>query len=165
MVPEFRTGRRRVGWLLCICIAAPLFASGATEVAGKLPAGFPESKLEIRTAKGKHWFKIQIADTPARQEQGLMFVRNLPASQGMLFPQSQPRMIAMWMKNTLIPLDMLFIDARGRIVCLRERAVPQSEDLITCDQPAKAVLEIGGGEATRRGISVGDIVVHQSLTQ
>jgi uncharacterized membrane protein (UPF0127 family) len=92
-------------------------------------------------------------------------VRIMPADEGMLFPQPQPRVMAMWMKNTFIPLDMLFIDSRGRVVCLRERTVPESLDIVSCDQPVKAVLEIGGGQAGKRGIAVGDRVIHRTFDQ
>lgn len=126
---------------------------------------FPKSTLEIRSHAGRHWLKIWMAETNAQQMQGLMFVRKLPADQGMLFPLPQPRVMTMWMKNTLIPLDMLFIDHKGRIVCLRERAQPESLDLISCDQPVKAVLEIAGGQAAVRGIKVGDTVVHARLRE
>ena len=94
--------------------------------------GFPHAALEIRSASGRQWFNIRIADTPERQELGLMFVTALPADEGMLFPQQQPQIMSMWMKNTLIPLDMLFIDRRGRIACLLEQVEPQSLDIRTC---------------------------------
>jgi uncharacterized membrane protein (UPF0127 family) len=122
---------------------------------------FPHSALEIRSASGRQWFNIRIADTDARQELGLMFVTQLPSDEGMLFPQRKPQIMSMWMKNTLIPLDMLFIDARGRIVCLLADTRPQSLDILSCEKPVKAVLEIGGGEAAKRGIRVGDRVMHQ----
>ena len=121
----------------------------------------PRSAIEIRSGDGRQWFNIRIADTSARQERGLMFVRNLPADEGMLFPQKKPQPMAMWMKNTLIPLDMLFIDSRGRIVCLIEHAKPQSLEILSCEQPVRAVLEIAGGEAARRAIRIGDRVVHR----
>ena len=95
-----------------------------------------------------------------RQELGLMFVTQLSCDEGMLFSQKQPQIVSMWMKNTLIPLDMLFIDRRGRIVCLLETAKPRSLEILSCPKPVKAVLEIGGGEARRRGIQIGDKVVH-----
>ena len=123
-------------------------------------ASFPRSALEIRSGQGRQWFTIRIADTPERQELGLMLLRTLPSDEGMLFPQARPQLVYMWMKNTLIPLDMLFIDSRGRIACLREQATPLSLDIITCEAPVKAVLEIGGGEAAKRGIAVGDRVLH-----
>ena len=121
---------------------------------------FPRSALEIRTTAGRQWFNIRVADTPARQEMGLMFVTRLPADEGMLFPQRQPQVMSMWMKNTYIPLDMLFIDRRGRIACLLANTKPESLDILSCAKPVKAVLEIGGGEAAERGIHVGDRVVH-----
>jgi uncharacterized membrane protein (UPF0127 family) len=89
-----------------------------------------------------------------------MFVTHLPSDEGMMFPEEQPQVMAMWMKNTLIPLDMLFIDTHGRIVCLLENTKPESLEILSCDKPVKAVLEIGGGEALRRGIHVGDKVIH-----
>jgi uncharacterized membrane protein (UPF0127 family) len=125
--------------------------------------GFARSTLEIRSQGGRHWLKIYLAQSNEQQMQGLMFVRELPADEGMLFPLETPRIMTMWMKNTLIPLDMLFIDAKGRVVCVRAKAVPQSLDLISCDKPVKAVLEIGGGQAAARGIAVGDSVVHPSI--
>jgi len=119
---------------------------------------YPRSALEIRGANGRQWFNVAIADTAARQELGLMYVRSLPSDAGMLFPQREPQLMSMWMKNTLIALDMLFIDARGRIVCLLEQTKPQSLEILSCDKPVKAVLEINGGEARKRGIRRGDRV-------
>jgi uncharacterized membrane protein (UPF0127 family) len=163
---------------LALLALLPLLACGAPPPAAPAPAskpaasaapaaadktdkeGFPHSALEIRTASGRNWFNIRIADTEPRRELGLMYVTRLPYDEGMLFPEDQPQIMSMWMKNTYIPLDMLFIDLHGRIVCLIASATPESERILTCDKPAKAVLEIGGGEAERRGIKVGDRVVH-----
>jgi hypothetical protein len=121
---------------------------------------FPRSTLEIRSAQGRQSFSIRIADTPERQELGLMYETRLPADEGMLFPQDEPRVVSMWMKNTYIPLDMLFIDSQGRIACLLENTAPQSLAILSCPKPVKAVLEIGGGESAGRGIKVGDRVLH-----
>jgi uncharacterized membrane protein (UPF0127 family) len=125
---------------------------------------FPRSTLELRNAAGRQWLKIYVASSSAQQERGLMFVKKLPADEGMLFPLPAARVMSMWMKNTLIPLDMVFIDAKGRIVCLRENTEPLSLAIISCNKPVKAVLEIGGGEAKKRGIAVGDSVVHPSVS-
>lgn len=144
---------------LLIAIAATL-AAAPSRAAAAADEGFPRSALEIRSSSGRQWFNILIADTEPRQELGLMFVTALPSDQGMLFPQETPRIMTMWMKNTLIPLDMLFIDGRGRIVCLIEQAKPQSLEILSCERPVKAVLELRGGEATKRGIRVGDKVTH-----
>jgi uncharacterized membrane protein (UPF0127 family) len=121
---------------------------------------FPSSVLAIQTHKGAEWFTVWIADTPERSEQGLMFLQWLPTDQGMLFPQDSPRVMRMWMKNTLIPLDMVFIDAKGRIVSIHERATPRSEDIIASTVPVKAVLELAGGQCSALGIHVGDQVRH-----
>jgi uncharacterized protein len=121
---------------------------------------FPRSTLSVDARSGAEWFSIWIADTPARSEQGLMYLKWLPEDQGMLFPQAVPRVMSMWMKNTLIPLDMLFIDEHGRVVYIRERATPQSEDIISTPLPVKAVLELAGGLCAKLGIKVGDKVHH-----
>ncbi len=121
---------------------------------------FPRSTLEIRSAQGRQLFNIRIADTSQRQELGLMYETRLPADEGMLFPQDEPHIVSMWMKNTYIPLDMLFIDSNGRIVCLLANTTPQSLGILSCPKPVKAVLEIGGGEAAERGIKVGNRVLH-----
>jgi len=125
---------------------------------------FPSANLEIKEGKKvKHVFKVWLADTPQRQAQGLMFVRSLPDLRGMLFTYPQPKAISMWMKNTYIPLDMVFIDDHGRIQQVVEQATPHSLDLIRSDQPALAVLEIAGGEAKRLGIHAGQHVIHPAL--
>lgn len=89
-----------------------------------------------------------------------MFRDELVNRHGMLFDFKQPLIIRMWMKNTLIPLDMLFIDSDGTIVHIAQNAQPHSEKIIAAPQKALAVLEIGGGEAQRLGIAIGDRVSH-----
>ena len=161
---------RIAAWRVPLMMLAllPVMPACASQPAASPPPATPEAaadslqhlRIEIRTADGRHWFNVSVADTEAVQEKGLMFVRSLPEDTGMLFPQRVPRIMTMWMKNTLIPLDMLFIDAAGRIVCLREQAVPESREIIGCDQPVMEVLEIAGGESARRHIAVGDQVTH-----
>lgn len=127
-------------------------------------AAFPSDKLEIREGKKvRHVFQVWLADNPRRQAQGLMFVRSLPDLRGMLFVHPQPRPISMWMKNTYIPLDMVFIDTQGRIQEIIEQATPHSLELIRSKEPALAVLEIAGGESRRLGIHPGQQVVHPAL--
>jgi|GEM_PF-305953 len=125
---------------------------------------FPRATLEIAGGAQRHKFNIWIADTPLQQMQGLMFVNDLPADRGMLFVQSAPRNMSMWMKNTLIPLDMLFIDAKGRIVKIAERTEPQSLKTIGSGSPVAAVLELKSGESAQRGIKVGDAVSWRAVS-
>lgn len=127
---------------------------------------FPRGKLEIsdgKSKKAKYTFEVWLADSPRRQQQGLMFVRSLPEMGGMLFVHESPRPFSMWMKNTYIPLDMVFIDAHGRIQQIVEQTTPHSLDIIRSNDPALAVLEIAGGEARRLGLHAGQHVAHPAL--
>ena len=121
---------------------------------------FPTSELTILSASGPHRFKVELAETPAQMTQGLMFRTSLAPDAGMLFDYKEPTAATMWMRNTLIPLDMLFIDAQGRIVNIHQRAVPESLDLIAAGAPVRAVIELNGGTASRLGIQPGDQVMH-----
>jgi len=121
-------------------------------------AHFPRTTLTIKGHGHADRFEIWIADTAQRQEQGLMFVRDLPASQGMLFPQASPQVAHFWMKNTYIPLDMVFVGEDGRVAKIIANAQPFSLGLLSSDGPVSAVLEIRGGEAAQLGIGVGDQV-------
>ncbi|MGA7538577.1 MAG: DUF192 domain-containing protein [Steroidobacteraceae bacterium] len=138
---------------------------------------FPRTTLTIVTRERADRFRVWIADTPARQEQGLMFVRDLPASEGMLFPQGVPtrsesspllvhggkevlvpQVAHFWMKNTYIPLDMVFVAQDGRVAKIIANARPFSLDVLSSDVPVIAVLELKGGDTEALGIRVGDTV-------
>jgi uncharacterized protein len=123
-------------------------------------AQFPKAELTIETAKGPQKFTIEVATTPEQMEQGLMFRKKLAPDAGMLFDFKAPQPAMMWMKNTLIPLDMLFVDARGQIVNIHERAVPGSLETIGSGAPVRAVIELNGGTVSRLGIKPGDRVVY-----
>ena len=156
---------RRFGLAL---VAAMALAGSTAVVAQSGPiedlAAFPRGKLEIADGKKvKHTFEVWLADSPQRQAQGLMFVRALPDMRGMLFVHESPKPISMWMKNTYIPLDMVFIDEHGRIQQIVEHATPHSLDIIRSNEPAMAVLEIAGGEAKRLGLRAGQRVTHPAL--
>jgi uncharacterized protein len=119
------------------------------------------SDLVIVGAGGAHAFKVELAVTDAEKAEGLMFRRELAADAGMLFDMGPGEHAAtFWMKNTYIPLDMLFIRADGRIQNIAERTVPQSLDTVPSDGPVRAVLELNGGTAARLGIKPGDMVRH-----
>ena len=121
---------------------------------------FEKSKLVIETSKGKFPFTIELAMTEAQMEQGLMYRRELAPDAGMLFDYRSPETITMWMKNTFIPLDMVFIGVDGKVVDFRERAVPFSLETIASKVPARAVLEVNSGTVQRLGLQVGDVVHH-----
>ncbi len=120
---------------------------------------FPTSELDIVTAAGKRIkFKIEVATSISQRAQGLMYRQNMSLQSGMLFDYGVSQQATMWMKNTLIPLDMLFIDSTGKIVFIQERTVPLSEAVIAAPEPVRAVLELAGGATSRLGISLGDRV-------
>jgi uncharacterized membrane protein (UPF0127 family) len=143
-------------WFLLL----PLLLAVVPNVARAQLAQFPTAELTIVTASGPHKFTIELATTPAQMEQGLMFRQSLAPDAGMLFDFATPSMATMWMKNTLIPLDMLFVDATGHIVNIHERAVPRSLDTIAAAAPVRAVIELNGGTAARLGIKPGDRVIY-----
>jgi len=127
-------------------------------------SAFPQSLLAIRTVGGKVInFKVWTADTPRREEQGLMFVRQMDEHAGMLFVFPENKRVTMWMKNTYISLDLLFMNRSGKIDYIASRATPQSLDIIGPPGPEFAVLELNGGAAERLGIKVGDAVLHPSF--
>jgi uncharacterized protein len=114
--------------------------------------------LEIASKSGVHAFQVEMAITPEEKEHGLMFRRELPDGQGMLFDFQFDQNVAFWMKNTYIPLDMLFIRADGRILRIAENTEPMSERNIPSGGPVRAVLEVIGGTAKKLGIAAGDRV-------
>jgi uncharacterized membrane protein (UPF0127 family) len=136
-----------------------LLVVGASAALAQSLQSFPTGDLTIESASGPHKFHVEIATTPAQLEQGLMFRQSMAPDAGMLFDFKMPSPVSMWMKNTFIPLDMLFIDNKGRIINIAERAVPHSLDTIGAAAPARAVLEVNGGTAARLGIRPGDRVM------
>ncbi len=127
-------------------------------------ATFTRDSLVLRAADGtEREFDIELALTPEQQAQGLMYRRSLAADAGMLFLYRPARQVTMWMKNTVIPLDMLFIAEDGEIVKIVERTVPFSLTNISSDRPVRGVLEINGGMADRLEIRPGDRVVHPAF--
>jgi uncharacterized membrane protein (UPF0127 family) len=119
---------------------------------------FPQTALTVKADGKTHRFTVWVANTPARQVQGLMFVRDLPSDQGMLFPMQPPRVAQFWMANTYIPLDMLFVALDGRIEKIVADATPFSLKTISSDVPVEAVIEIQGGLARKLGLMVGQRV-------
>ena len=125
---------------------------------------FERDSLVLRTADGaEETFDIELALSPQQQAQGLMYRRSLPADAGMLFVYRPARPVSMWMKNTLIPLDMLFIGADRRIAHIVERTVPLSTETISSIKPVSSVLELNAGTVSRLGIKPGDAVASPAL--
>ena len=151
---------RKIALGLGLC-AAVAVAIAATENQGP---EFPRSTLTIATAAGKSLtFQTEIARSRDQQEYGLMFRKHLADDHGMLFVEQPPTVIHMWMKNTLIPLDMVFVAPGGKIAQVAENAVPESLDIIGADQPVEGVIELAGGAAKRLGIAAGDHVTAPEL--
>jgi uncharacterized protein len=146
--------RRGVLWLfMLLAAAAPVGAAAAALQT------FATSQLTIVDAGGSHRFTVELAETPAQMAQGLMYRTSLAPDAGMLFDFKRPTMATMWMHNTLMPLDMLFVGANGIIVNIVQRAVPQSDSIISAAAPVRAVIELNGGTTARLGIVAGDRVL------
>lgn len=117
--------------------------------------------LTIATDDDATMFTVEIADTELSRERGLMFRQRLPEGRGMLFDFGQPRPVSMWMKNTYISLDMLFIRPDGTIAYIAENTVPKSLDTIGITEPVLAVLELPAGTVKAKDIRAGDTVYHR----
>ncbi len=119
-------------------------------------------KLEIRTASGRTvHFSVEVVDSEATRERGLMFRKSMAPNAGMLFDFVRPQQVSFWMKNTYIPLDMLFIAQDGAILNIAERTTPFSETPVPSAGPIRGVLEINGGRSAELGIAPGDKVRHR----
>jgi uncharacterized membrane protein (UPF0127 family) len=124
------------------------------------PSAVELQPLEIVSKTGVHTFAVEMAVTPEDQARGLMFRRELPEGQGMLFDFQREQPATFWMKNTYVSLDMIFIRADGTIVRIAENTVPLSEALVPSGGPVRAVLEVVAGTARKLGIAPGDRVAH-----
>jgi uncharacterized membrane protein (UPF0127 family) len=120
-------------------------------------------QIELRWDGGQARFAVEVADDDAERSRGLMFRETLPASAGMLFVYDRPRRATFWMKNTLIPLDMVFADETGRVTQVHANAIPQDVTTIDGGDGVKLVLEINGGLAGRLGIVPGAEMRHPSI--
>ena len=121
-------------------------------------AGLEQVPLTIRSGARTHRFTVEVARTPKEQEIGLMNRQSLAPDRGMIFPYDPPQPAAFWMKNTLIPLDMIFIRADGGIARIAANTVPLSLEPVPAGEPVAAVLEIAGGRSAELGIRAGDAV-------
>jgi uncharacterized protein len=146
--------------LICGVIAV----LAAAWLAAAPPArGAEQQTLEIASKSGVHVFAVELAVTDEERQRGLMFRRSLPESYGMLFDFKRDQDVSMWMKNTFVSLDMIFIRSDGRIQRIAENTEPQSERIIPSGGPVRAVLEVVGGTAKKLGIEAGDKVAAPAL--
>lgn len=143
-------------------LIAAFLAVAASPVRAQSAAGvtFERTPLEIESGGRRHRFTVEMADNDERRTLGLMHRRSMPADAGMLFDFKRDSPVSMWMRNTLIPLDMLFMDRTGRVTHIHERAVPMSETIIESGGSVRAVLELNGGTVQRLGLKVGDRLIH-----
>ena len=144
------------------CQANPQSAEARPAGNRTTPAGLDLASLQIRRGTRVIAFTVEVARTDAEQARGLMFRDRLGPDQGMIFPFSPPRPASFWMKNTLIPLDMIFIRADGRIARVAANTIPHSLQPVGVSEPVAAVLEIAGGRAAELGIQAGDKVTWHS---
>lgn len=150
LVSGFR--RRLIGSIVALCTALPAWAAAEE--------GCVENIVLLRGDWGRAQFNVEIADDPDEQARGLMHRESMPTSAGMYFINERPRRASFWMRNTLIPLDMLFIDASGVVQHIHHEAIPLDETPIPGGDGVLTVLEINGGLARRLGITIGSQVRH-----
>lgn len=128
-----------------------------------LAACSADNALTIKSANGEHKFTVEVVDTDAGRQKGLMFRQELAPDAGMLFDFKDSHEVSFWMRNTFIPLDMLFIRDDGTIANIHSNARPQDPTGIPSDGPVMFVLEIPGGRSKELGIKAGDHVLHQRI--
>jgi uncharacterized protein len=128
--------------------------------ADESPPARDEAALVIEASGGRFEFRVELAKTPAERARGLMFRESLADDHGMLFDFGHPQPVAMWMRNTLIPLDILFIRSDGRISRIARDAQPLSDRILESGEPVRAVLELRGGLTAERDIEPGDRIIH-----
>lgn len=143
--------------LAAVCLALGLGPAAA--------AACREDQLDLRWPEGQARFTVEVADDEAERARGLMFREAMASSAGMLFVYPTPREASFWMKNTLIPLDMIFADAGGRVISVHANAMPGDETPIRGGAGVKYVLEINGGLAGRLGIVPGAEMRHPAIAE
>jgi uncharacterized protein len=134
------------------------FALVGLFVAASLARPIGQQTIEIATKSGVHVFTVEVVDNDADRAKGLMYRKELPEGQGMLFDFHRDQEVSFWMQNTYIPLDMIFIRGDGRISHIAENTEPLSTRLIPSNGPVRAVLEVIGGTSRKLGIAAGDRV-------
>lgn len=142
-----------------------IFASAASCAPRGADSGGAVDELVVVTSGGEHRFAVEVADDDDERRIGLMYRTSLDENAGMLFDFAENEVQSMWMKNTLIPLDMAFIAKDGRIVKIAAETTPRSLQSINSGEPAVAVLEVSGGRLAALGVKAGDLVRHPIFDQ
>lgn len=135
-------------------------SQGTSGQGGSVAQSSELERLEIVSGERRHIFNVEVARNDAQRARGLMFRQSMPADQGMLFDFERDQMVAMWMKNTYLSLDMIFIFADGRVHRIESRTEPESEKMISSGVPVRAVLELNANVANRLGLKPGDRIIH-----
>jgi len=148
---------------LAVFLSLGLLSAHAQQVVPVVVDGRNAEEIWINTAQGRFRFTAEIADDNSERSTGLMFREKMPTTHGMLFDFGETRRIQMWMRNTPLPLDMVFLDNSGTVVRVVERTTPFSDDIIDSGAPVSHVLEINGGVARLIGIKPGDTLNHASF--
>ena len=154
--PAFAVGQALCAWrmiLVAVLLPAPIAAAPAAVT-------FEESPLTIEAEHDSFEFQVELAVSPEQRSRGLMFRESLDEDRGMLFDFGRPQVASMWMRNTYVPLDMLFIDAAGRITQIAANTQPLSDTVVASREPVRAVLELRGGVSAKLGIEPGHRVIH-----
>ncbi|GBR34504.1 DUF192 domain-containing protein [Gluconobacter kondonii] len=155
---------RTLSFVLLAALGLSAGVARAEDPITQAQARLPTDSLTIMTRDGqKHVFTVELAKTYRQQEVGEMFRKNLPENEGMLFMWPAPQVSDMWMRNTLVPLDIVFIDSTNHIHAIAENAVPLSEAILRSDGVVANTLELAGGVTAKLGIRVGDVVSSSAL--
>lgn len=154
--------RALVAGLVAAIAILYFFGNGSNAGEGDNPVG-PRSSLSIETSTGVYPYQVEVADTDKSRARGLMFRREIAPGTGMLFDMGVTRDVAFWMHNTFVPLDIIFISEKGRVVSITHDAKPQSDTRIPSESPVRFVLELPTPEARRIGLAIGDRVRHPAI--
>lgn len=147
--------------LICLAFFFSIISSSCAQSAMRLPVD--KAPLVIRTDKEKVHFDVEIARTSEQKQRGLMYRQDFPTDRAMLFAFGQEQMVSMWMLDTPLPLDMLFLNSSGRIVSVHTGALPYSPALISSVYPAAFVIELNEGQVDAKQLAVGQKVVHPAI--
>lgn len=149
-----------IGFFAILIWATSQFAGRSGLPASTPQITFRESALYIRTEDGPQNIEVEVAETNEQLAHGLMYRTSLPEGRGMLFIFPEERIGEMWMKNTYIPLDMVFVDKMKKIACIAENTTPESTEIIRCDKPIVAVLELPAGYVSRHKVKTGQTMMY-----